>query len=341
MIKVVVVGATGYAGEELLKILVGHPEVRITNLIAKIDEPAKISSFFPALTDRLDMTVQVADNSFESVMAECDIAFLAVPHVAAKNIAPIFIKAGKKVIDLSADYRLKDAVVYKEYYKSEHTDLKGLEQAVYGLPELYKTEIKNAQLIANPGCYPTSVILGAVPLVKKGLLASGSKIIADSKTGVTGAGRNPQLGLHFPEVNENTKAYKIFEHQHQPEMAQELSLAAGRDIKLIFTPHLLPINRGILSTLYLDLNKDISTADVLELYQDFYTSEPFIRIKAEGEYPQIKDVVNANFCDIGLQIKGKTAIVISAIDNLTKGASGQAVQNLNLLCGFEETLGLL
>jgi len=338
MIKAVVIGATGYAGEELLKILIGHPEVRITGLIAKIDKPDKIGHIFPSLAGRLDM--ECGDFPVDSVVGECDVAFLALPHRVSMKIAPVFLKAGKKVIDLSADYRLRDRTVYKKYYEVEHEDAEGLGRAVYGLPELYKEEIKKAGLIANPGCYPTSVILGTVPAAKKTLLA-GNKIISDSKSGVTGAGRNPHAALHFPEVNENTKAYKIFAHQHQPEMAQEISLAGEKDIEVTFTPHLIPVNRGILSTLYVELNKAVSTRDMLDVYREFYATAPFVRIKSEGEYPQTKDVTNTNFCDIGLKVEGMSMIVVSVIDNLVKGASGQAVQNMNLMCGFEETLGLI
>lgn len=338
MIKAVVIGATGYAGEELIKILIKHPQVKITGLIAKIEKPDNISHIFPALSGRLDM--ECGDFSVDSVLDKSDVAFLALPHRVSMEVAPKFLGSGKKVIDLSADYRLKDVSTYKKYYGVEHKDIKGLKEAVYGLPELYRDKIKKAELIANPGCYPTSVILAGLPAVKKGLVKA-NKIIADSKSGVTGAGRNPDPGLHFPEVNENIKAYKIFSHQHQPEMAQELSLAREAEVNLIFVPHLMPINRGILTTLYFDLASPVSTAQMLDIYRKFYAGHPFVRIKPEEEYPQVKDVAGTNFCDIGLKVQAGSAVVVSAIDNLVKGASGQAVQNMNLMAGFEEIMGLL
>lgn len=338
MVQVVVIGATGYAGEELIRILVGHPQVNITGLVAKIEKPDNISHIFPSFKGRLDM--ECGDFSIDSVLEKCDLAFLALPHCVSMEIAPRFIRAGKRVIDLSADYRLKDVFTYKTYYGVEHKDTEGLKESVYGLPELYREELKKSVLVANPGCYPTGIILAAVPALKRGLVKN-NKIVADSKSGLTGAGRNPQPALHFPEVNENVRAYKIFSHQHQAEIVQELSLVAGIQVDLIFTPHLIPINRGILSTLYFELNDSISTAEMLDVYQEFYTPHPFVRIRPEGEYPQVKDVVGTNFCDIGLKVQGKSAVVISVIDNLVKGASGQAVQNMNLICGFEETVGLI
>ncbi|OIO38455.1 MAG: N-acetyl-gamma-glutamyl-phosphate reductase [Candidatus Omnitrophica bacterium CG1_02_49_10] len=339
MLKVSLIGATGYAGEELLKILLLHNEVEITYIAAKVDGPKAISEIFQALKGRLDL---VCDNfDPDKASSSADLFFLALPHRVSMSMAPALIKAGKKVIDLSADYRLKDPGVYKKFYGVEHTDSPNLKSSVYGLPELYRKVIKGAQLIANPGCYPTSVILGLSPLLKAGCIEDHG-IIVDSKSGVSGAGRCPSPSLHFPEVNESFKAYKIGVHQHAPEMEQELSAASGRDAKIIFVPHLLPINRGILSTMYVRLKKAMSTKDILGVLKGSYGNEPFVRVLDEGVYPEIKYVANTNYCDIGAAAVdgGEAAVIVSSIDNLVKGASGQAVQNMNIMNGFDEKEGL-
>jgi len=255
------------------------------------------------------------------------------------DIVPSFLKAGKIVIDLSADYRLPPEV-YKIWYGVEHKDKENLSKAVYGLPELYYDAIKKAKLIANPGCYPTSVILGIAPMLKEKAIDL-DRVIVDSKSGVTGAGRKPDLALSYCEVNENLKAYKVNEHQHSPEINKILSEVSGKAVNIVFTPHLVPMNRGILSTIYLHLNKKLDTKLVLEMYKDFYKGKPFVRISDEGKFPQVKDVVRTNYCNIGLKVTGDTLIVVSCIDNLTKGAAGQAVQNMNIICGFDENEGLL
>ncbi|MBU0605820.1 MAG: N-acetyl-gamma-glutamyl-phosphate reductase, partial [Candidatus Omnitrophica bacterium] len=260
-------------------------------------------------------------------------------HTVSMKIAPVFLKAGKLVVDLSADYRL-DPKVYEKWYGIAHKDTTNLTQAVYGLPELYSDSIKKARLLANPGCYPTSVILGIAPaLFEKAI--DRSSIIADSKSGATGAGRKADIGLIFCEINENLKAYKVNEHQHKPEINTILSRVAGEDINIVFTPHLIPMNRGILSTIYLKLTRSMTTEAVVELYKKFYHGKPFVRVYDAGKLPQVRDVVGTNFCDIGVKVSGSTLIVVSCIDNLTKGAAGQAVQNMNLMCGFDETEGLM
>lgn len=335
MLNVGVVGATGYTGEEMVKILSRHPGVKITALSAIIDKPTKISEVFPSL-GKCDIICKELD--IEEVSSSCDLVFLALPHKVSMKFAPTFLKKKKKVIDLSADYRLS-AGDYKEWYGQEHADKGNIESAVYGLPELYRDQIKKAELIANPGCYPTSIILAAAPLVKGGSVELDD-IIADSKSGVTGAGRKAALPLIFSEVDENLKAYKVNTHQHKPEINQELAKLAKQDIDIVFTPHLIPMNRGILSTLYFKLKKDLSRKELIKIYKGFYKDEPFVRILAEG-LPQIKDVVNTNFCDIGMSVTGRRAIVVSCIDNLTKGAAGQAVQNMNIMCSFDEKEGLI
>lgn len=335
MINVAVVGATGYTGEEIVKILSGHKEVKITSLSAIIDKPTKISDVFPALRGKCDCLCKELD--IDEVNSSSDCVFLALPHRVSLKFAPKFLSEGKKVIDLSADYRLPSAV-YKKWYGSEQSDKVNLKKAIYGLPELHRCDIKKATLLANPGCYPTSVILAAAPLVKD--KAVELEIIVDSKSGVTGAGRKADLALTFGEVDENMKAYKLNMHQHKPEMTQELSKLAGSDLDVVFSPHLVPMNRGILSTLYFKLKKDLNPKNVLALYKKFYESEPFVRILDSG-LPQVRDVVNTNFCDIGMSVVGNRVIVVSCIDNLKKGAAGQAVQNMNIMYGFDEKEGLL
>lgn len=336
MIKVGVVGATGYTGEEIIKILSRHSGVRITSLSAIVDKPDKISNICPALSGKCDVICKELD--VDDVISKCDLIFLALPHKVSMQFAPIFLKSGKKVIDLSADYRLP-ADIYKKWYGMEHKDKADIKKAVYGLPEANRAHIKKADLIANPGCYPTSVILPGMPLLKEGIVDTKS-IIADSKSGVTGAGRKALLSIIFSEVNENLKCYKPNVHQHKPEIDQELSKAAGKDMEIVFTPHLIPMNRGILSTIYFTLKKEMSTKTLLSIYKKFYKNEPFVRI-LDNALPQIKDVVNTNFCDIGLSVKGKKLIVVSCIDNLLKGAAGQAVQNMNIMCGLDEKKGLI
>lgn len=337
MIKVGIIGATGYAGEELLRILVNHPKVKVTALAAKVEKPQKISEIFPYLKTKLELVC--GDLEMEDFSGKCEFVFLALPHRVSMEYAPKFLDKGKKVVDLSADYRLKDTAEYEKWYNIKHSDKKNLKDAVYGLPELYKDKIKTAKLIANPGCYPTGIILACAPFLKHSLIDAGD-IIIDSKSGVTGAGRTASMALLFGEVNENLKAYKINQHQHMPEINQELSKLAQEKIEINFVPHLVPMNRGILSTLYLRLKKKADAKALVGIFEDFYKGQPFIRVHKEGSYPQIKDVQGTNFCDIGLKVTGDLAIVISCIDNLQKGASGQAVQNMNLMCGFDETEGL-
>lgn len=340
MLRIGILGATGYAGEELIRILLKHPKVKISIVCAKIEKPQVITSILPSFLGRLNLTC--ADYSLEEVNKVSDLVFLALPHRVSMEAVPFFLKKRKIIIDLSADYRLEEPKIYTKWYGLLHKDEKNISKAIYGLPELYRDKISKAKLIANPGCYPTSVILACAPLIKEGL-AEVDNIIADSKSGVTGAGRSPAPQLLFGEVNDNLKAYKINEHQHQPEINQELSKLAGKKIEITFVPHLIPINRGILSTIYFKVKKETTVNKIYELYQNFYQKEPFVRILPLGTFPQIKDVAYTNYCDVGLKFdeEKKQLIAISTIDNLVKGASGQAVQNMNIIYGFEETTGLI
>jgi N-acetyl-gamma-glutamyl-phosphate reductase len=332
-----VVGATGYTGELIIRILSGHKKIKVSYLSAVIEKEEPISDIFPSLRGRIDLVCRKPDTD-EAIKA-VDLIFLALPHRVSMEAAPKFLKAGKKVIDLSADYRLAPEV-YKAWYGAEHKDKENLPKAVYGLPEIYRDAIKKADLIANPGCYPTSIILAVAPVLKSGYINAGS-IIADSKSGVTGAGRKPDIALSFGEVNENLKTYKINEHQHKPEINRILSEVSGKAVDIVFTPHLIPMNRGILSTIYMKMTKKLDTKEAVEIYKKFYSGKPFVRICDEGRFPQIRDVVDSNFCDIGLKVTGDTLIAVSCIDNLKKGAAGQAVQNMNLMCNFAETEGLI
>ena len=339
MIKVGIIGATGYTGEELIKILIGHPYVRLTYLAAKIDEEQSIEEIFPYLRDRLSLKCEILD--IQKAMSKADLFFLALPHTISIKIVPILLNHKKKVIDLSADYRLKNSSVYKKWYNFTHKDKINLKKSVYGLPELYREKIKKADLIANPGCYPTAAILGIAPALVSGFVSSDS-IIIDAKSGVTGAGRKAALSFFYSEINEGLKAYKVDNHQHMPEINQELTKIADKKISVTFCPHLVPMNRGILETIYLKLKKKISLSQILNIYKRFYKTEPFVRF-IESDTFSTKTVLETNFCDIGLKLKeeGNLLIINSVIDNLLKGASGQAVQNMNIMCGFPETSGLL
>jgi len=330
-----VVGATGYVGEEILRALSRHGQIDITSVTAIIDKPSIFSELFPAFKGIIDLMCTNLDVG--EVAKKTDVVFLALPHTVSMQYAPLFLKAGKKVIDLSADYRL-DADVYTYWYKHDHVDQGNLKAAVYGLPELNRGQIKDASLIANPGCYPTATILAALPAVKRDIV--GGPIIADAKSGVTGAGRKAAIPLCFGEVDENLKAYKIGEHQHMPEMMSILGKASGKKVDVIFTPHLIPMRRGILSTVYIPLKETLSETDVRGIYNDFYKSARFVRVHKQGVFPEIKDVLNTNFCDLGIKVCGKLLIVVSCIDNLLKGAAGQAIQNMNIMYGFKEDEGL-
>lgn len=336
MIKIGIVGATGYTGAELVRILLNHSQVEITSLTAKIEKSQPFSEIFPHFKGAMDMQCEIFEN-VEQVADKVDLVFLAVPHTVALKLVPEFLEKGLKVIDLSADYRFDSADIYEKWYETQHTHSELLKEKVYGLPELYREQVKKAKLIANPGCYPTSVILGAYPLVKMGFV---NEVLVNSLSGVSGAGRNANLSLILPEIEGNLKAYKIASHRHQPEMAEQLSKITGSGIKVTFVPHLVPVARGILTTMYIKLNKPADRNKIWAKYQEAYKNEPFVQLLGEGENPQVKLVRGTNNCQISVNIKDDLAIVITAIDNLIKGASGQAVQNMNLMYGWDETKGL-
>ncbi|TFG93825.1 MAG: N-acetyl-gamma-glutamyl-phosphate reductase [Syntrophobacterales bacterium] len=338
MPKVGIYGASGYTGQELLRLLIGHPGADVVAITSRKFKGTPVSEVYPAFAGMTDL--EFVDSSPHQLVSSCDVVFLALPHGEAMLVAPVFVEAGVKVIDLSADFRLRDVSIFEAWYV-KHTAPDLLEKAVYGLPELYRDDIKGSNLVANPGCYPTSIILGVAPLLKEGCIDTSS-IIADSKSGVSGAGRDLQLGSLFCEVNEGFKAYKIGSHRHTPEIEQELGRIANTAITISFTPHLLPVNRGILSTIYADLNKKVSQSEITDMYQRFYADEKFVRICTVGSLPNISAVRGSNFCDIGCVADGRTGrvVIVSAIDNLVKGASGQAVQNMNLMCGLPEDAGL-
>ena len=339
MLKIAIVGASGYTGLELIRILHCHPEVAVTCLTSEQSAGKRISEVFPTLRGRCELVLENLEPV--RVAEKADIIFTALPHKAAMEVVPTFLDLGKKVIDLSADYRLSDPAVYGQWYEP-HINPTNLKKAVYGLPEIRRNKIKSAKLVANPGCYPTSIILGLAPLLKKGLIDLSS-IIADSASGVTGAGRSAKVDSLYCEVNEGYKAYGVGGvHRHTPEIEQELSLLAGEPLKITFTPHLAPMDRGILSTIYATPAASVSNEMLAELYRDFYMAEPFVRVLTNGNLPSTAFVRGSNFCDIAPLVDARTGriIIVSAIDNLVKGASGQAVQNMNLVCGFPETTGL-
>ncbi len=336
-LEVSIVGATGYTGQKLADILLRHPQVNLKSLFSTTDEPRPLADFNPRFAGRTDLLVRKF-NLKEAVKA--DVVFLALPHTTAMDCVPQLLKAGKAVIDLSADYRLKDAKTYAQAYGLKHKDAGNIAKAVYGLPELNSARIKNAQLVANPGCYPTAAILGLAPLLASDDYDTGS-IIIDAKSGTSGAGKKAVFEMIFSEVDEDFKAYKVNTHQHKPEIVQELSRLAGKKTPVTFVPHLLPLEVGILETIYVKLAGKAETADLLALYKRFYQEKPFVRIRKAGTFPRLKDVAGTNFCDIGLQADGDTVIIISAIDNLIKGAAGQAVQNMNIMFNYPQTQGLI
>jgi N-acetyl-gamma-glutamyl-phosphate reductase len=336
-----VIGASGYAGLELLRILSGRAGDEVTLITSRQEAGQGLTGFFPALSSLANYDSLVFAEP-KDLAGKADVFFLATQHGAAMALVPELLNSGAKVIDLSADFRLKDPLVFKKWYL-EHSAPGLLPEAVYGLPELYFEKIKKARLVANPGCYPTSVILALAPAIKAKLVDFSQTLIADSKSGVTGAGRGALLSNSFCEVQDNFKAYKTVGHRHTPEMIQELSLLGeGIDLKLAFTPHLLPINRGILSTVYFRPKGQIALADIFKLYEDFYQGAPFVRLRQSGYDPQTADVRGTNFCDLGLYLDQESGLckVVSVLDNLCRGASGQAVANLNLMTGKPETFGL-
>jgi N-acetyl-gamma-glutamyl-phosphate reductase len=339
MTDVAIVGASGYTARELFRILLGHPAARVVAATSTQEGSPRVDALHPSLAGRTEVVCE----PFEAgrIAERVEIAFLALPHVASMEAASQLRRRGVRVIDLSADYRLKDPRVYADWYDHEHTDPEGLADAVYGLPELYREQIPPARLIANPGCYTSTAILALAPLVAHNRIER-TGIIIDAKSGVSGAGRTPKLTTHFPECNESLSAYNVGRHRHTPEIDQVLSdvgRSSGGPVEVIFTPHLVPMDRGILATIYATPLGPASEHDLMELYRAFYHDSPFVRV-VKG-LPATKDSAHTNFFDVTLRLVRGRIVVIACLDNLLKGAAGVAVQNFNLMTGQAETTGLL
>lgn len=341
-LKIAIVGARGYTGKELISLLSGHPYVEIVSLFAsqRLKEKIPVWEEFYSLKGVVDLCFEPF--SEDKIRDDLDVVFLNVPHKVAMNYVPAFLKKGIRVIDLSADFRIKDKDIYEKWYETEHVCPEYIEKAVYGLSEIYHNQISNSDFIANPGCYPTGISLGLIPLLKNKLI-DGNTIIIDSKSGVSGAGKKESLAFSYVECNETLKAYRVANHQHIPEIEQTLSDNAGEQIKITFTPHLVPLSQGMLNTMYASLIKDVSLDEIIALYEEFYKEAFFVRVLPKGSFPEIKNVRGLNFCDIGIAVDERTGriIVVSAIDNLIKGASGQALQNMNIMYGFRPEEGFV
>ena len=340
MRRAAVVGAAGFAGVEAVRILLAHPEFQLTCITSSSDAGQPLSSLYPAFCGVSDLVFEPHD--VETVASKADIAFLAVPHTASLSLTPALVAAGVQVIDLSADYRLKDPQVYSQWYGTEHTSPELLEQAVYGLPEVARDALRQAPpVVACPGCYPTASALASLPVAEAGLLGEAPVIVA-ALSGVSGAGRKPSARTHFCSADESVGLYGL-PHRHTPEIAQTLSMAAGRDVEVIFTPHLVPMVRGLLATVYLPLAEGMSEEELQQLYSKRYEDEPFVTVRPLNSMPQTAWVEGSNRAQVGIALApgGRTLIASCAIDNLVKGAAGQAVQAANLVCGFAETEGLL
>ncbi|BBH23930.1 N-acetyl-gamma-glutamyl-phosphate reductase [Paenibacillus baekrokdamisoli] len=338
-VKVAIIGSTGYGGVELIRLLASHPQAEVTSVISSSSAGAPIAEGFPHLTEiRTDL---LDDVNPELIKSKADVVFIATPAGIAAKLVPSLLEVGLKVIDISGDYRLKSREQYEMWYKKEAADQIYIDQAVYGLSEIYGDAVRGVDFVSNPGCFPTATLLGLVPAVKAGFI-DPSTIIIDAKTGVSGAGRGVNLGTHFSELNENFKAYKLNKHQHIPEIEQVLSDAAGKPVITTFTTHLVPMTRGIMSTIYASVNGTLTDEDFVSLYRNYYEGRPFVRVRNTGTWPTTKEVWGSNYCDIGFSVDERTGrvTIISVIDNLVKGAAGQAIQNLNLMLGWDETLGL-
>jgi N-acetyl-gamma-glutamyl-phosphate reductase len=341
--KVAIVGASGYSGEELVRLLARHPHVEIVALTSRQFVGQTLGKVYARFAGTRAGDVEFIDSNAQEIAAtEADVAFLALPHGLARDFAGPLLESGLRVIDLSADFRIKDAAVYAEHYGEPHGAPELLAESVYGMPELYREQIRSARLVASPGCYPTSVILPLVPLLRRGLLDPAS-ITVVSMSGVSGAGRTVKPEFLFSECNESVRAYGIPKHRHLAEIEQELSSAAGQPVVINFTPHLIPVTRGISTTIYASPASAAAGEEIGATLADAYRDEPFVRLLADGQLPDTKNVTFTNFVDIAHRLDPRTGrcILLSAEDNLVKGASGQAIQSLNLMCGWEETAGLL
>ncbi|WP_079508072.1 N-acetyl-gamma-glutamyl-phosphate reductase [Mesobacillus jeotgali] len=336
--KAAIIGTTGYGGGELIRILNNHPFFTIHSVHTTRDEKP-VSAEYPHLTGIFDKVLTKIDP--DKISAEADIVFLATPSRVSGDLVSAFIDKNIKVVDLSGDLRLKDSKAYRNWYKHEPVADRILNEAVYGLSEWNRGKISNGTLLANPGCYPTSALLGLAPVLTEKVIDPKS-IIIDAKSGVSGAGRSPSIGTLYAELNENFKIYKVNEHQHIPEIEQQLSLWNGEGVTVTFSTHLIPVTRGIMTTMYVNLKEDWNTSRLLDLYEETYQQHPFVRVRKQGIFPAIKEVKGSNYCDIGLHADSRTGrlTIVSVIDNLMKGAAGQAVQNANIMFGMEETAGL-
>jgi N-acetyl-gamma-glutamyl-phosphate reductase len=342
MLKVAVLGGSGYTGCELLRLLLSHPNVKVTAVTSERLAGKPVGDEFLYIRN---CNLEFEPLNLKSVAKKADLFFLCLPHKTSQETVAYLHRAGKRVIDLSADYRLKNAKTYEKWYNTPHLFSTLLKKAAYGLAELHREQIKGASIVANPGCYPMSAILGLTPVIGEDFIDDQSVII-DSKSGTSGAGRRPAQPFLFCEVNESVRAYAVSTHRHTPEIEQELGFASGKKVNVIFTPHLMPMDRGILSTIYVRLKKKTALSKVLKIYQDFYRNEPFVRVLAKGMYPSTKAAKGSNFCDIAVFLdkhggNNQSLVIVSAIDNLIKGASGTAVHNMNIMYGFDETAGLL
>jgi len=349
--KVAVVGASGYSGEELVRLLLAHPQAELAAVTSRQFAGQPLALVFPRFANHpRAKELKFSEPDPKALAAQADLVFLALPHGVAAEFAGPLLKAGRRVVDLSADFRLKSAKVYQEFYAHDHPAPELLAKSVYGLPEIHRQAIRKATLVASPGCYPTSILLPLVPLLQAGLVKS-SGVIADSLSGVSGAGRKAEPDYLFVECNESVRPYGVPRHRHLSEIEQELSLAAGSPVTIQFTPHLIPVNRGILTTLYLAPEKHFANPTemlalserIAQCYQKAYVKEPFVRLLEGKALPDTKNVTGTNVIEIAWRLDPRTGrlLVMSALDNLVKGASGQAVQSMNLLCGFEETAGLV
>jgi len=336
MLRIAILGATGYTARELIGLLLRHPEVEICGLTTRQEDAPHVAEVHPSLRGLLDLRLENLSPAQVAERADC--VFGCLPHAASAAVISELLDAGARVVDFSADYRLDDPQVYEKWYQVEHPDPDRMPKTVYGLPELFRESIRGAELVANPGCYPTAAILALAPLLGAGVIAPRG-IVIDAKSGVSGAGRSPKPALHFPEANENLTPYGVGQHRHTPEIDLILSKWASQETDVIFTPHLIPMDRGELITAYADTDSTTTTESLLEVLQSYYADEPFVRV-IEG-LPGTKQVANTNFFDVTVRKVGSKAVVIGAIDNLIKGASGAAVQNFNLMYNFPETTALL
>jgi N-acetyl-gamma-glutamyl-phosphate reductase len=336
MVKIAIIGATGYTAAESINILLRHEQAQLTYLTALPEECGHLSKVFPALRERLDLSIEPID--LEKLAERADIALCCLPHKVSMQFVPQLLSAGLKVVDFSADYRLHDVELYQQVYQVEHTDKVNVDRAAFGLPELFRDKIPGADLVANPGCYPTAAALALAPLLKENLIAADD-IVINAVSGVSGVGRKAALPFHFPEMNENLFAYALGNHRHMPEIEQILTDFYQSSVKVLFQPHVVSIDRGIAASIYCRPLDRVTKKQLSQLFHDFYDHEPFVRILSEP--PQTKNVSGTNFCDIcPALIRGKL-VIFSAIDNLIKGAAGQAVQNMNIICELPETMGLL